>query len=228
MLFVTSVFAQTYPQAVGLGAIDTGLNIQSVSYTFTVPPLPANNTGAAYEYHFAIVTGNNNSLIKSSFAYGCEIQAHIACYPPFENRYIFYVTVLNQVLNYRTQYPSNGVALSPGNYSVSYYFTKCDIKVKALEFSVSNSTWSYSQKICSMTLGGTYSQAITGLIEIHDATSCSQFPLTQSATEGNILLNNQSATSWRQMNLTPPIDCDFALSINGNSVSYLWNDNASG
>lgn len=223
----TDASAQTVPPALGLGAVDSGLpSIQTFSYQFQVPPLPVNgNTGAAYEFHAGIMTGNNVTFIKGSFAYGCEIMAHTACFPPFQNRYLFYVTVLNQMLNYRTQYPASGLVVTSGsNYTVKLAFGKCDLRLQALTFTVSNETWTYSQKICPVS--GTFTQAWAGLIEIHDATSCSQFPATQTAIEWNITANGYPVDSFTETNFTPPINCNFALNISGNNVSYSWNDSA--
>src|SRR3974390_1479163 len=146
VLSSSSSVSASYPSALGTAAVQTWpVAMTHMSYSVTVPPLPAANTGQAVEFHAGMLSSDKLSFIKSTISYGCEVGQSQACFAPFLNRYIFYISLINLTSLVRTQFPSTGVVVTPGStYSISLSLSKCSSTASEVLYSVSNSTWSSS------------------------------------------------------------------------------------
>ena len=236
LLFVSSSFATISPAVqVGMNSVEPQ-NAQSLTFTMTVPPLPVPQVQAGFEFHAGLLSMDNSTLMKTTLSYGCQIAAHKACFPPFLNRYIFYVTILNTVTTSRLQLPSQGYAVTPGSlYNVTIQAVNpCVLQHSpAWSFSIKNSTTSFSTKVCSTTidsppLNKNFDQVVAGLLEIHNVTLCSQFPSQGSFTQNSIsaLYNaTRLPLNWVEyISPNPLVNCNFNdTASNGNqTVQINW------
>ena len=224
VLSLSSAASGSYPPVLGTAVVEDMMKpITSESYSIAVPPLPVENTGQAIEFHSGILSSDRASFIKSTVSYGCEIGQSRACFPPFVNRYVFYVSLINLTSTNRAQYPSSGIVVTPGStYAVSIALSACSRTTALVLYSISNSTWSFSSQSACFA-ANIYRYVYAGMTEIHNATDCSQFPASNFLLQSKILVNNLPAANWTNVPLTPPIDCGLSVSTLANNVAVLWN-----
>ncbi len=198
----------------------------SMSYQLTVPPKPAVCCQAGFEFHVGMLSDDNSTFVKTTFSYGCQVAAGKACYPPFLDRYIFYVSKIQVATGLRTQYPAGGFPVTPNSaYTVSLTKTaKCSATAQAsLTITISNSTGSYSQRICGFS-PASYKTAAAGIMEVHNALSCADFPATGSVTQSDIMWNGVviPGSSWIQRAIAPVSGCSYSLSFSDAGVTISW------
>ena len=231
VLFVAPSFASgLISPAVQMGAFSTeAQSITYESYNITVPPVPQVTASAGYEFHLGILSNNNATFIKSTISYGCQIGEFKACFPPFLNRYIFYVSIIDQATGSRVQYPSSGYTLTVGStYKIVGVQTAHCVLIKqpSWTFTISNSTNTFSVKACANDQP-TYNGVAAGLLEIHNVTACDEFSTANSVTQNNITVLNSAShklpLSWSTY-YNPSINCSFSLSFaNSNTtVEEHW------
>ena len=194
------------------------------TYNITVPPKPEITSQAAYEFHAGMLATDNSTFIKSTIAYGCEIGAKSACFPPFLDRYIFYVSIINTATGTRQQVPAKGWQVTPGStYNITLSQTgRCLFYLaKSLTITASNGTANFSARVCGG-WGKNYNVIAAGLLEEHNVTSCAELPPTNSITQSGITVKGNPPENWMQLAITPPFDCNYALAFEGNNVSISW------
>jgi hypothetical protein len=208
--------------AVAVGSIAKTSAITSLSYQLTVTGYPQVNSSAGFEFHAGMLSGDNSTFIKSTVSYGCQIAAHKACFPPFLNRFIFYVSVIDANTRYRTQYPAQGYALTSGsNYTVTFTKASCLFNIQAWTFSVSNSSKTFSTKVCMLNQNFIY--PVAGMLEIHNVTLCdSQLPPSHIFTQTGLHINGQTISGWSLIPTAPYIDCNFTDAYKGSDISVAW------
>lgn len=221
LLLVSSAYAQVTP-ALAIGSISKTDTITSLSYQITVPQYPSINSTNAFEFHAGMIDKQNTTFIKSTISYGCQVSSHKACYPPFINRFIFYISIINTATLYRTQYPANGyVITSNSNYTITFTKTHCILGISAWSFSIHNNTNSFSTKVCMLSQNFTY--PISGMLEIHNVTSCdTQLPPQHNFTQYNYTINSQPILNWTLLQTEPYINCNFTNTYDKNNIIIGW------
>lgn len=200
-------------------------SITSITYQVHVPPLPSVCCGDAYEFHLGMFSNNNASFVKTTVSYGCQVSQFKACFPPFKNRYVFYLSFIQVSSTQRVQLPSNGYQLTPNsNYTISLSTSVCLRPLSpSIRFSLSNASVTFNGSACG-TPNQQYTAIAAGLLEIHNVVQCSQLPNSGSFVQSNILVNNNpvSASNWRTIPTNPIIDCGYALDFVNNNVGISW------
>jgi len=221
---IPSVFGQPTSPAVAVGSISkVSAPIASLSYQVTVPSYPSVNSTGGFEFHAGMMNQDNSTFVKGTISYGCQIAAHKPCYPPFKNRFIFYVSVIDVSSQFRTQYPSSGyVITSESDYTVSFQKASCPLKMVGWTFKIANSTASWSDRVCGMNYQFVY--PISGMMEIHNITSClTQLPPSRSFTESDFTIDGSTAPlSWSPIAVNPTVSCNATDIYDGANISVSW------
>jgi hypothetical protein len=200
-------------------------SIVSIAYEVHVPPLPSACCNDAYEFHLGMFSSNNASFVKTTISYACQIGEHKACFPPFKNRYIFYVSFIQTSSLERVQLPPNGYQLTPDSkYAITLSTSVClKPASQSIRFSISNATTTFSDNVCGAPTQQ-YTSIAAGLLEMHNVTQCSQLPSSRSFIQSNIVVNHNPALvfNWKAMPTNPIINCGYALAFTNNSVEISW------
>jgi hypothetical protein len=200
-------------------------SIISITYAVHVPPLPSVCCDDAYEFHLGLFSSNNASFVKTTISYACQIGEFKACFPPFKNRYIFYVSFIQTSSLERVQSPPNGYLLTPDSkYTITLSTSVCVRPLsQSIRLSISNATTTFNDNVCGAPIQQ-YTSIAAGLLEMHNVTQCSQLPSSGSFIQSNILVNNNPALrfNWRAVPTNPMINCGYALAFANNSVRISW------
>ena len=202
-------------------------SIISITYGVHVPPLPSVCCDDAYEFHLGMLSSNNASFVKTTISYACQISEYKACFPPFQNIYIFYVSFIQTSSSSieRVQSPPNGYQLTPDSkYTITLSTSVCLKPLsQSIRLSISNATATFNDDVCGAPIQQ-YTSIAAGLLEMHNVTQCSQLPNSGSFIQSNIVVNNNPALvfNWKAMPTNPIIDCGYALAFTNNSVKISW------
>ncbi|HUI00223.1 MAG TPA: hypothetical protein VLX56_01185 [Nitrososphaerales archaeon] len=212
-------------------------SIITEAYSIVVPPLPSVCCQAAYEIHAGIGSADNQTLMKTTISYGCQIAQHKPCMSPYLDRYVFYLSIINQTSSDRTQVPGGGWVLTPGsNYAVILTQGKpCTAQTyPAWVVKATNGSSSFSTTVCGsspLLQGRTFNAAVSGTLEVHNLTSCSQLPPSDGATQSSMTLLNSAGQplplSWApKVNPGQPTCGDnLAFTNNSKNVNLIWGSN---
>jgi|GEM_PF-5667115 len=200
-------------------------SIMSITYQVHVPPLPSVCCNDAYEFHLGMLSNNNASFVKTTISYGCQVSEFKACFPPFKNRYVFYLSFIQMSSTERVQLPSNGYRLTPNsNYTISLSTSMClKPPSPSIRFSISNASMTFNDSACGAPTQH-YTAIAAGLLEMHNVTQCSQLPNSGWFVQSNILVNNNplSASDWKTIPTNPILNCGYGLAFVNNNVGVSW------
>ena len=172
-----------------------------------------------------MLSSDNASFVKTTISYACQISEHKACFPPFKDRYIFYVSFIQTSSMERVQSPPNGYQLTPNSkYTITLSTSVCLKPLsQSIRLSISNATTTFNEDVCGAPIQE-YTSLAAGLLEMHNVTQCSQLPSSGSFIQSNILVNNDPALlfNWQKMATHPTINCGYALTFTNNSVKISW------
>jgi hypothetical protein len=234
LLVANAAYADVHPSVQMDATSTTKQNIAAEGYSIVVPPLPSICCQAGYEVHVGLSSTDNEVFMKTTVSYGCQIAQQKPCMQPFLNRYIFYLSIINQTSKARVQVPSDGWVLTPGS---SYNIILAQVApcsgqaYPAWAVKATNGSQTFSSTICgslSLLQGRSFREAVAGMLEVHNLTACNQLPAS-GETQSSITVLNSAGRSL-PLSWTPTIspgqpDCGFNLSFTNNNrnVNVIWN-----
>lgn len=221
LLPVSQVVAVNEAVVTGLVSPIQQSSITYFVYNVTVPSEPSALVGV--EFHAGLIANDNSTVFKSTIAYGCQIDLHKACYPPFLDRYIFYVSLIDISSLYRTQIPKQGYIVTPNDtYTITFSKTGvCSgVPTPSWQIQIRNVTAQFGRTLCGFTLD--FNRMLTGMMEIHEVSSCNILPAEGSYTQENITTNLGSEFTWSPLETNPIINCNFQSTYQGDDVKITW------
>jgi len=224
-----TALAANSDRALQIGVMsDEGKAISRMSYTVTVPAFPTVQAQGAYEFHAGVLSSDSSTLVKTTVSYGCQIGLHQACYPPFLNRYIFYISVIQTASGDRVQAPPGGWVLTSGStYIVVLTSQACPSQATSeWVVRITNATGTLSTSTC-LTEPMTFTSVVAGMLEAHEIGTCSQLSSSGSVSQSEIRVSSRLDVSlplsWSQFAI-PNISCGIGVSVSNNNrdVQIFW------